>query len=303
MAVIPHRISAYAEKVTQENRPETLFFLRYLWNREEVSIFTLIYAYFRWLDDYVDLSPIHRKDKIRFVDQQWAFWRKQYRYKYNTEVSSSIYSSILRWIVIYDLERHCVLHKQINRLFNAIMYDAKRQYNLEPEDALIRYSFDIGGAYTTILRILSKADAISGYEAKSTENAGFASHQIHILRDFWSDIKLGFFNISKQDVDSYRFSLDQTCDSEIRPWVCKVVDRAQNAFDTGISAINSIHSLKCKFLLLFSLSPYLSIMESIIKNNYDLRCRYSLSRYHKTRCFAWALFNSMTPFNKRSILN
>lgn len=301
MTGLPRQVSSHAEKVTHENRPETLFLLRRLWNREEVSIFSLIYAYFRWLDDYVDLSHRNQEDKILFVDQQWDLWKKLYCNNLTIESSSTIYSSILRWVVAYDREHNCVLQKHINRFFNAIMYDANRQYKLESEDALLRYSFDLGGAYTTILIILSTPNNKRENSHKLAEYAGFASHQIHILRDFFSDIKLGFFNISKQDIDSYGLSLNQNCSNEIRPWVYKVVERAQSAFDTGIAAINRIHSVKCRFLLLSSLSPYLGLMESIKKDNYYLKNNYKTSTFDKFRYLAWALLTTITPINYWSI--
>ena len=63
-----------APAITKTASKQTYYTIRFLADRERVADAYLAYAYFRWVDDWLDLGLSNRSERMQFVTRQQRFF-------------------------------------------------------------------------------------------------------------------------------------------------------------------------------------------------------------------------------------
>jgi len=182
-----------------------------LMKKELVYYFYCIYLYFRWIDDYIDMSKDKISVKRRFLGRQKDVLDGLYGGK---EVKlRNVQERAIKEVIHFDL-KHGKLKKSIYLMFSIFDFDLDRYKKLPKGGEYQKYSHDIGYAYQEWLLFFT-GNKYSGFDP----SASIACHYAHVLRDFVFDLRLGYKNISKEDVITYGLDLGDVGNQAFRKWV------------------------------------------------------------------------------------
>lgn len=303
------KLVSVACEVTRTCNPTAYRLARLFFNRSMLPVYCLGYAYFRWLDDLVD-APNALNNLVRtMLDRQRDIISAMYEYETQSiYLALNIYEQMLVELISYDRTNGQSLQTYITDMLGLLEFDAKRRYQLCKQKDLDDYSRSLGRAYTKVLQICT---ARGNFLANNHEDnlAGYAAHQAHILRDFYIDVPLGYFNISQEYMKSLGYTLEQLSSMELdqldlRPWVRDTVSTGTRAFIQGLKAIKQIRNWRCRLLGYVTSAQYIYVLEKIKQNDYCLQRDYTASSIEKRRMLAWALKMSfISEFDINSLIH
>jgi phytoene/squalene synthetase len=216
------------------------------------------------------------------------------------------YENMLLIILEHDKRGNCYLQRHVLEMLSALQFDSKRRHQISSKDELDLYSTLLGRAYTNfILSFISRS--VNGKDS-AVHLAGYAAHKAHILRDFYQDISMGYYNISNEELMKHGYLKDQLLSADLRPWVFDVVQESYENFKCGLKGIMQLEDLRCRFIGLLISVQYLYVLERIKCNDYVLgRIAIEPNTKEKRYMFRWALretflrFNNINTIDKRSI--
>jgi len=289
-------VLSVAQRITQKESSTAYRLSKFLFNRGTSAIFCLGYAYFRWLDDLVDALDATKEVIQAIVEKQKTLIGKLYSNNIRINVYElNIYEQMLYYLVKHDITNDCYLHNYFMNMFHAIEFDSQRRYQVSPQTALDTYSNRLGGAYTRVLQAFTSWHQTKPQADDMVYYSGFAAHKAHILRDFYTDISLGYYNISKESLAEYGWSIDQLPYVDLRNWVYRTVKETYLAFRYGLDALKKVQNQRLRFLGYATCAQYIFVLEKIRRNDYHLRLSYKPSPFEKRRMFSWALKAAFHP--------
>jgi phytoene/squalene synthetase len=246
------------------------------------------------LDDRVDAPDASREQLASLITRQRSILERLYNHQYLNSSTLSQFEWMLVSLITYDLDNRRRLQEFVRQMFAALEFDAQRRYRLSPRKSLETYSENLGKAYTNGLMIFA-GSAASEYTNNLVYQAGVAAHYIHILRDFWVDLSLGYFNISQEEIVEFGWSIDSLRTVDLSPWVRRVIDKARESFEVGLVEIGRLRTMRYRFLGYAKSIQYILVMRQITLNGFELRDLQPLSKTDKFYMLCWALIAALRP--------
>ena len=227
----------------------------------------LLYSYLRSLDDFVDEKDRSRTDKEEFISRQRRIIESVYGNP-GLDPNSSI-ASIIR----YDLDHGLKLKAPILRMLEIFEFDAGRKNTIVSFEALNNYSVTLGNAYTQILLYF-----LSPKYEYHQENSllAHACHQAHVLRDLKRDEKLGYINISKEEIAQYDIHMERIPDDNFQKWLEDKIRTIQGIFSRGKIDINKIPILRLKVIANLYCFRYETFLHQIKETGYPMKDGYPI---------------------------
>jgi phytoene/squalene synthetase len=226
----------------------------------------LLYTYLRTVDDYIDTTERSVKEKQRFLNQQ----RKTITDLYAGKVPEG--NSMIAQIVRYDRAHNNMLRPFIMRMMDIFTFDSVRQYKNVTEQELLDYSLALGSAYTQLLiRFIEPRYHV---EQENVQLA-HACHLSHMLRDFQEDLKLGYINIAKQDIKTYRIN-PNIQDENFRKWLKDRITSIREKFKKGNARLDRTPILRIKIIARLYCFRYEAVLQQIEDADYRLLVVYHL---------------------------
>jgi len=226
----------------------------------------LLYTYLRTVDDYIDTRERTPQEKQRFLRAQ----RNLIDDLYAGKVLQG--SSMIARIVLYDRCHDNMLRPFIARMMDIFEFDSARQYKNVSEQELLDYSLALGSAYTQLL--IRFVEPRYRVEQENVQLA-HACHLSHMLRDFQEDLKLGYINIAKQDIKTYRVDPNMQ-DDNFRKWLKDRIAGIREKFKKGKVRLDSIPILRIKIIARLYCFRYEAVLQQIEDADYQLRAAYHL---------------------------
>jgi phytoene/squalene synthetase len=225
----------------------------------------LLYSYLRWVDDYVDDKNIEKSKQKKFLSRQLEIIR--YLYKGNKTEIKNYFEKKISEVIKYDIKNGCRLKTVIYKMFEVFDFDVKRKNKIPAFRSLNENSIKIGDAYTRALLFFLSP------ELPYKENfslAAYASHQVHLLRDFLKDKENGYLNISKEEITKYKIKEELTEDENFSLWIKDKLKNIKTLFKKGKKEFEKIPSLRARLTAYLFCSRYKKIIRKIEKNKYKL---------------------------------
>jgi hypothetical protein len=114
-----------------------------------------------------------------------------------------------------------------------------------------------------------------------------------MLRDTFEDVAAGYFNVSREYLDSH--GLDP-CDVEsdrYREWVASRVELARRCFETGKRYLALVPSLRCRLAGYAYTARFVQVLNSIERENFALRPGYTHGKFsHRALSTSWSLLSA-----------
>jgi phytoene/squalene synthetase len=255
----------YDKDSLKKNNFEAYFATKLFIRGERGKLAHFLYAYLRWVDDYVDNIKIDKLEQEIFLHGQSKIINCLYGgNKFKTK---NYFEKSISRVIEYDIKNGFRLRTVIRKMFEVFDFDIKRKNTIPNFEDLNDYSKKIGDAYTRAL-LFFLAPRLTYKEEFSL--SAYASHQAHLLRDFIIDKENHYFNISREEITRFNIKKDLTQDKNFSNWVKDKVDNIKILFRNGKKQIKKIPILQVRLTGYLYCSRYEKVIARIEKNGYRL---------------------------------
>jgi phytoene/squalene synthetase len=264
-----------ARSITRRGSKQTFYTARLVVDRDLVDDFLRAYAYFRWMDDVIDITSSSDEERSGFIERQ----KELIELLYGTGQPPGLTQEeeILADLIKNDRFQQSGLRSFIENMFAIIEFDAHRKGRLISSDELDWYTGRLSRSVTDGLQYFVG----NGYPYPQTDDrllAAEAAHITHLLRDMAADTDEGFINIPKEFLDKYEIGPLDVKSEPYRNWVRSRVELSRDYFEKGKRYLDSLGVLRCKLAGYWYCARFEGVLDTIESDGYVLRTDYSERR-------------------------
>lgn len=264
-----------ARSITWIGSKQTYYTARLIVDKDLVKDFYRAYAYFRWIDDIIDISAETDGERITFTQRQKELIDSLYREQKPNDLTPE--ENILADLIANDRGEDSGLQSFIRNMFAIIEFDAIRKGRLIDETELAWYLESLAKSVTDGLQYFIG----NGHPYPSGENkysAAVAAHITHLMRDMLPDTRDGFINIPGEYLEAHHISYDDVSSDAYRAWVRERVRLARKNFKLGKRYLDELNVLRTKIAGYWYCARFESVLDTIEKDDYLLRGEYEERR-------------------------
>lgn len=268
-----------ARSITWNGSKQTYFTAKLLVDKDLVDDFCRAYAYFRWIDDVIDVESRSDEERISFINRQKMLIDRFYGNDRPDELAQE--EEILADLIHNDRGEDSGLQSFIRNMFAMIEFDALRKGRLISQIELNWYIDTLAKSVTDgLLYFVGNGHPYPGGSRKYL--AGKAAHISHLLRDMYEDIADGFINIPEEYMLEHKISYEDNGDPIFRAWVRERVDLARQYFCEGKVYLDGLDVLRCKIVGHWYCTRFEVVLDTIERDGYILRGDYHERRRKST---------------------
>jgi len=260
-----------ARSITWSGSKQTYLTGRLLVDRELSADFFRAYAYFRWLDDMIDLTAQTDRERHSFVARQRAIIDDLY--KGQSVAESDPEEALVAELIRHDAGRSRRLQSFIRNMFAIIEFDALRRGRPISQEELDWYSNTLATSVTDGLQHFI-GNTFDYPDHAYRCSAALGAHITHLLRDMRLDIRDGYINIPKAYLSANGIGADAFDSGPYREWVRTRVKQARRYLGQGKQYLNSLGNLRCKLVGHLYVARFEGILKSIEGDGFRLREDY-----------------------------
>jgi phytoene/squalene synthetase len=266
-----------AAAITKVASKQTYYTIRLFVDRERVDDAYRAYGYFRWVDDVLDAEvPVGEdtgisSEKIAFVNRQKSLLEACYRGQVPDDVC--VEEWMLVDLVRHDTEKNSGLKSYLRNMMDVMIFDAHRRGRIISQAELSEYSRMLATAVTEALYYFIGHDNLTPYH-DSRYLAVTAAHITHMLRDAIEDAEAGYFNVSREYLQTHGIAPQEVESWAYRAWVCQRVELAHMYFKAGRECTAKVKSLRCRLAGYAYTARFEWMLRTIERDNYCLRAEY-----------------------------
>ncbi|HTP02765.1 MAG TPA: squalene/phytoene synthase family protein [Anaerolineales bacterium] len=264
-------IQALGAAITRAASLQTYATVRYLVDSERVGEAYQAYAYFRWVDDWLDEPRRQRADRLAFVQRQSALIDQCY--EGGNARTEALEEEMLVSLVRTDPEQSSGLYSYIRNMLAVMAFDAERRGRLISQAELDSYQRALATAVTEALHYFIGHGAAAPRDA-TRYLAAEGAHIVHMLRDTVEDCELGYFNVPREFLNANGITPDDIDCESYRWWVKGRVELARSYFLAGRLYLSQAKSLRCRLAGYAYIARFEGVLDSIERDGYLLRPEY-----------------------------
>jgi phytoene/squalene synthetase len=261
-----------AARITQAASKQTYYTVRYLVDRPLIPDAYRAYAYFRWVDDYLDQEDIDKPQRLAFVGRQQALMERCYRGEPLPPLTDE--ERMLVDLIDKDFQKSSGLQSYIRNMMAVMAFDAERRGRLISQAELADYSRWLAAAVTEALHYFIGHEQFSP-RGEARYLAAAAAHIVHMLRDTAEDVQAGYYNIPGEYLKAHGISAWDVDSAPYRAWVRGRVQLARSYFTAGRGYLAQVENLRCRLAGYAYIARFEGVLGAIEAENYRLRPDYS----------------------------
>ncbi|MBN1427983.1 MAG: squalene/phytoene synthase family protein [Anaerolineae bacterium] len=260
-----------AAAITKAASQQTYYTIRFLVDRDLIAEAFRAYAYFRWVDDWLDLESRTRRERIAFVERQQSLINSCYRG--NLPVTVTDEETLLLDLIKGDRGENSGLQVYIRNMMAVMTFDADRRGRMISRKALDEYTYLLASAVTEALHYF-----IGHYCASPRGDwryrAVTGAHIAHMLRDTLEDIEAGYYNIPREIIDASGIAPWDVASKPYRSWIESQVRLARSHFKIGKDYLAQVENTRCRIAGYAYMNRFETVLDSIEQDSYCLRTHY-----------------------------
>ena len=231
------------------------------------------YAYFRWVDDWIDQKTLQKDERMAFVNRQNILIREFYRGLYQQDLVPE--EQMLGDLILKDKSNsaHSGLRSYIHNMMAVMAFDAERRERLISHNELNAYARALAIAITEALHYFIGHDCSSPH-TEQRYLAVTGAHITHMLRDTLEDNEAGYFNIPREYLKANTISPFDVESGPYRAWVRSRVQLARDYFKAGRAYMAQVENVKCRLAGYAYIARFEAVLDSIEVDEYRLRAKY-----------------------------
>ncbi len=260
-----------APSITWTASKQTYYTVCTLVDRGRVSDAYRAYAYFRWVDDQLDLGGLSQPERMAFVERQSLLIERCYRGYWPTHFPEE--EGLLIDLIQSDREPDSGLQSYIRYMMAVMAFDAERRDRLISGYELNNYIHWLAVAVTEALHhFICHNSRAPRNELRYQAVAG--AHITHMLRDTLEDVEAGYINIPCEVIESGGIDPYDVHSVAYRAWVKQRVELARDCFKAGREYLSQVENLRCRLAGYAYIARFESVLDSIEHDDYRLRATY-----------------------------
>jgi phytoene/squalene synthetase len=291
----PRSDPALAAAITRAASKQTYYTIRFLVDKTLVADAYRAYAYFRWVDDWLDEELRPRAERLAFVERQRALMDSCYRQKPLAGLMPLTPEECLLVDLVHrDTEKNSKLQAYIRNMMAVMTFDADRRGRLISQHELDEYTRWLAVAVTEALHYFIGHHCASPH-GETRYLAVTGAHITHMLRDALEDAQAGYYNTPQEVVASNGITPLDVKSQAYRKWVKDCVDKAHACFQAGRDYLAQVENLRCRIAGYAYIRRFEVILDCIEREGYLLRSAYPerKSRGRGVEMISWALWMAL----------
>lgn len=262
---------ALSSSITRAASSQTYYTIRLLVDRGQVANACRAYAYFRWVDDWLDGPTRQKSERAAFVDRQTALIENCYRGVCTLDVSAE--EQMLVDLIRSDSVGGSGLASYIKNMMSVMAFDSERRGRLISQAELNAYERLLAVSVTEALHHFIGHDQAAPLTA-GRYLAAAGAHITHMLRDTWEDIPTGYFNIPAEFLEMHGIAPSDVESVPYRVWVKSRVELARRYFQAGRDYLTQVRNPRCRLAACAYMARFEIVLDMIERDGYVLRRDY-----------------------------
>ncbi|HNT23285.1 MAG TPA: squalene/phytoene synthase family protein [Anaerolineales bacterium] len=257
-----------AARITRQASRQTYATVRWLVDRDRVGDAYRAYAYFRWVDDWLD-------GEERPAEERLAFVHRQQRLAEGAALGELTQEEAMLAALLAGQRQgeKSGLGIYIHNMMRVMAFDAQRRGVVVSRRELEDYTYWLASAVTEAMHYFI------GHNCRSPKGtwryrAVKGAHIVHMLRDAVDDAQAGYYNIPREVLEAGGFGPEEVDCAGYREWVRGRVAEARDCFSDGRKALSQAGSARCRVAGFAYLHRFEGLLGQIEAGGYRLRAAY-----------------------------
>jgi len=283
---------ALAAAITQAASKQTYYTVRFLVDKNLVDDAYRAYAYFRWVDDYLDQETRPRTERLAFVKRQQTLVDDGYRGQPFTDLTPE--ECPLADLIQRDTEKNSGVQAYIRNMMAVMAFDANRRGRLVSQRELNEYTHWLAVAVTEALHYFIGRNCASPHDEMRYQ-AATGAHLAHMLRDAVEDAKAGYYNLPREVIAAHGIAPWEVESRVYRNWVKESVHKARACFRAGRDYLARVENLRCRIAGYAYIHRFEVVLDSIEREGCLLRAEYPERKGYRRgmEMIGWALWTAL----------
>ncbi len=260
-----------AISITKAASLQTYYTVRLLADRELIYDAYRAYAYFRWVDDWLDQAGRDKSDRIAFVNRQERLIQNCYQGNWGPVATAE--EQMVVDIIQKDQEKNSGLQSYVRNMLAVMAFDAGRRDRLISQGELNAYVRNLGIAVTEALHYFIGHHWPTPHD-EARYLAAMGAHMSHMLRDAWEDNEAGYFNVPREFLEAHNISPLDVQSGPYKAWVKSRVQLARTYFTAGRAYLAQVENVRCRLAGYSYMARFEGILDAIEREGYLLRPAY-----------------------------
>ena len=268
-----------ASAITKAASKQAYYTIRFLVDRDLVEDAYRAYAYFRWVDDVIDAGLSTAPERMAFLERQTYLLEDCY--VGNSSKSSTPEEKMLIQLIQRDHRKNIGLQIYLRNMMKVMEFDTERRGRLISQDELDRYTRHLACAVTEAMHYFIGHD----YYAPHNESRYLAvtgAHIVHMLRDAYEDLRMGYYNIPREVLEAGKIQPQDIQSMAYREWVRGRIQLARRYFQAGKSYIAQLANLRCRLAAFAYIARFEWLLNTIEQEADMLRPEYRERKSFRT---------------------
>jgi hypothetical protein len=284
---------ALAATITRTASKQTFYTIRFLVDTGLVEDAYRAYAYFRWVDDWLDQEPRPRTERLAFVKRQQALMDAYSHTERVADLTPEEY--LLADLIQRVTEKNSGLQAYIRNMMAVMAFDADRRGQLISQRELTDYTHWLAVAVTEALHYFIGHNCASPH-GQMRYMAVTGAHITHMLRDALEDANLGYFNIPSEVIAANGIAPWDVESNAYRDWVKERVHKARACFRIGREYLAHVENLRCRIAGYAYIHRFEAVLDTIERAGCVLQAGYPEHKGSRrgVEMIGWALWMALT---------
>lgn len=264
-------MSTLGERITRKSSLQTYVTFKLLADRPLVKDSMSGYAYFRWLDDEIDVRRTAKLDRVAFIKRQKHIINAAYANRHTDSLVPE--ERLITGLISTNRDRKSKLGSFISNFIKIIEFDAARKGSPVTGKELEWYSETLSVAVIDCIEYFIN-HGFAYPKSPKQYRAAVGAHIVHMLRDYYEDLDEGFINIPKEYLDKHGIDPGETGTTAFQNWVRGQVTLARRYLSQGMEYWAELPVLRGKLAAFWYCSRFENVLDTIENDGYVLRHRY-----------------------------
>lgn len=291
--------------ITKAASLQTYTTVRLLVDRDRIADAYKAYAYFRWVDDWLDEPARQKSERLAFANRQAALIEGSYQGRLTAV--EAVEENMLVSLIQENRGDSSGLKSYIRNMMAVMAFDAERRGRLISQEELDRYAHSLSMAVTEALHYFI-GHGSSFPHGPERYLAAEGAHITHMLRDTLDDNELGYFNIPREYITANGISPFDIDSDPYRTWVRSRVQLARKCFQQGRGYLAQVQSWRCRLAGYAYMARFETVLDCIERDAYMLRPDYRELKSPRAGAqmgwlIFWSAFNDRPPVPGSGVLS
>jgi phytoene/squalene synthetase len=281
-----------AASITRTASKQTYYTIRFLVDTGLVEDAYRAYAYFRWVDDWLDQEPHPQTERLAFVKRQRALIDACIHNNPLADLAPE--ERLLADLIRRNVQNNSGLHAYIRNMMAVMAFDADRRGRLISRRELNQYTHWLAVAVTEALHYFIGHDCAAPH-GNIRYMAVTGAHITHMLRDALEDAEAGYFNIPSEVLAANGITPWDVHSDAYRDWLRGRVRKARACFSIGREYLAHVESLRCRIAGYAYMHRFEAVLDQIERADYLLQARYPKPKGGRgaLEMIGWALWMAL----------